>query len=38
MTTKKTKYRVAQVGCGNRGLTHLSGWASHPDDFEVVAL
>ncbi|NQT87385.1 Gfo/Idh/MocA family oxidoreductase [bacterium] len=32
------KYRVAQVGCGNRGLVHIDGWLDNPDRFELVAL
>ena len=32
------KIRVAQVGCGNRGKTHLKGWLAQSDRFEVVAL
>ncbi len=33
-----TTYRVAQVGAGNRGTTHLRGFRGNADRFEVVAL
>lgn len=32
------RYRVAQVGCGDRGKVHLDGWLAHPELFDVVAL
>jgi len=32
------KYRVAQVGAGYRGATHLDGFLRNPDRFELVAL
>ncbi|MBN2452129.1 MAG: Gfo/Idh/MocA family oxidoreductase [Lentisphaeria bacterium] len=32
------RYRVAQVGCGNRGKVHLDGWLAHPERFELVAV
>ena len=33
-----TRYRVAQVGCGQRGKVHLDAWLANPDRFEFVAL
>ncbi len=32
------KYRIAQVGCGNRGKQHIDGWRANPERFEIVAL
>ena len=32
------KIRVAQVGCGSRGLVHIQGWLAQPERFELVAL
>jgi len=32
------KYRVAQVGCGHRGVVHIDGWLDNPDRFELVGL
>ena len=32
------KYRVAQVGCGNRGKTHLDGWLQNADRCELAAV
>ena len=32
------RHRVAQVGCGHRGVVHLDGWLALPDVFEVVAI
>lgn len=32
------KYRVAQLGCGMRGKTHIGGFVDNPDKFEIVAL
>ncbi|OGV71779.1 MAG: hypothetical protein A3K19_06760 [Lentisphaerae bacterium RIFOXYB12_FULL_65_16] len=32
------KYRVAQVGAGNRGMTHVNGFLALPDRFELVAV
>ena len=32
------RYRVAQVGVGNRGVIHLDGFRQNADRFEVVAL
>jgi predicted dehydrogenase len=31
-------WRVAQVGCGYRGVIHLDGWLSNPSRFRVEAL
>ena len=33
-----TRYRVAQVGAGYRGATHVDGFLRNPDRFELVAL
>lgn len=33
-----TRYRVAQVGLGNRGRIHAAGFLANPDRFELVAL
>lgn len=32
------RYRVALLGCGDRGRTHLMGFAANSDRFEVVAI
>lgn len=32
------KFRVAQVGCGNRGKIHLKGWLQNSDCFDLVAV
>ncbi len=32
------RYRVAQVGCGGRGVVHLDSWLKNPDRFEIVAV
>lgn len=32
------KYRVAQVGCGARGKTHIKGFVENSDRFEIVGL
>jgi predicted dehydrogenase len=32
------KYRVAQVGAGHRGVTHIEGFLRLPDRFELVGL
>ena len=31
-------WRVAQVGCGSRGVIHLDGWLNNPSRFRVEAL
>ena len=36
--TEMKKYRVAQVGCGNRGKYHIKGFMENADRFEVVGL
>ncbi len=33
-----TRYRVAQVGVGNRGMVHLDGFLSLPERYEVVGV
>ncbi|MCS7463845.1 Gfo/Idh/MocA family oxidoreductase [Paenibacillus doosanensis] len=35
---KKTLYRVAISGLGNRGWSHLAGFAAHADRFQVSAV
>jgi len=32
------KYKVAQVGCGQRGEIHLDGWLNNPERFSVEAV
>ncbi len=32
------KYRVAQLGCGSRGKTHIKGFMENSDRFEIVGL
>jgi len=32
------RYRVAQVGAGHRGVTHIEGFLALPDRFELVGL
>ena len=38
MSNAVPKYKVAQVGCGQRGGIHLDGWLNNPDRFEVMAV
>ncbi|MDD2709356.1 MAG: Gfo/Idh/MocA family oxidoreductase [Verrucomicrobiae bacterium] len=34
----KSKYTVAQIGCGGRGRIHLDGWIKNSDRCELVAI
>lgn len=31
-------YKVAQIGCGNRGRIHLSGWVANQDRCELAGV